>query len=110
MEFDVCVVGGGAGGLMAGVFAGRADGSVAIIERNTSVGRKLLKTGRGRCNFTHDGSVDDFVRACGNCGRFLKHSLYEFSPDDVRQFFADYGATKPDRSRRHCWMQLKKTM
>jgi len=76
---------------MAGVFAGRGGGSVCVVERNSSVGRKLLKTGRGRCNFTHDGNVNDFVRACDNCGRFLKHSLYEFSPDDVRRFFADYG-------------------
>lgn len=91
MKYDVCVVGGGAGGLMAGVFAGRGGGSVCIIERNSSVGRKLLKTGRGRCNFTHDGSVSDFVRAYGEYGRFLKHSLYSFSGDDVREFFAEHG-------------------
>ena len=91
MNFDVCIVGAGAAGLMAGIFAGRGGGSVAIIERNTSVGRKLLKTGRGRCNFTHDGNVNDFIRVCDSSGRFLKHSLYEFSPDDVRRFFADYG-------------------
>ncbi|MCK4959853.1 MAG: NAD(P)/FAD-dependent oxidoreductase, partial [Planctomycetes bacterium] len=42
MEFDVCVVGGGAGGLMAGIFAGRGGGSVCVVERNSSVGRKLL--------------------------------------------------------------------
>ena len=91
MEFDVCVVGGGAGGLMAGIFAGRGGGSVCVVERNSSVGRKLLKTGRGRCNFTHDGSVGEFVRAYGEYGRFLKHSLYSFSGDDVRSFFAEHG-------------------
>ena len=91
MKFDVCVVGGGAGGLMAGVFAGRGGGSVCVVERNSSVGRKLLKTGRGRCNFTHDGSVSDFVRAYGEYGRFLKHSLYSFSGDDVRSFFVEHG-------------------
>jgi len=91
MTFDVCIVGGGAAGLMASVFAARSGAGVAVVERNTAVGRKLLRTGRGRCNITHDDSVEDFVRACDFCGRFLKHSLYEFSPEDTIKFFAKLG-------------------
>lgn len=91
MKFDVCVIGGGAAGIMASVFAARAGASVAVVERNTSVGRKLLLTGGGRCNITHDGNIDHFIKAFDFCGRFLKHSLYEFSPADTLEFFAKLG-------------------
>ncbi|MCK5000677.1 MAG: NAD(P)/FAD-dependent oxidoreductase [Anaerohalosphaera sp.] len=92
MRFDVCVVGGGAGGLMAAIFAARVEGvRVAIVERNTSAGRKLLKTGGSRCNVTHLCSVDEFVKACGKCGRYLKHCLYEFGPDAMVRFLAEGG-------------------
>lgn len=91
MKFDICIVGGGAAGLMASVFAARGGATVAVIERNTAVGRKLLRTGRGRCNITHDGSINQFVQAYDFCGRFLKHSLYEFSPADTIEFFAKLG-------------------
>ncbi|MCF7956705.1 MAG: NAD(P)/FAD-dependent oxidoreductase [Phycisphaerae bacterium] len=91
MKCDVCIIGGGAAGLMASVFAARSGATVAVIERNTSVGRKLLVTGRGRCNLTHDGSINQFVQAYDFCGRFLKHSLYEFSPADTIEFFAKLG-------------------
>jgi hypothetical protein len=91
MKYDVCIIGGGAAGLMASVFAAQNGVKVVIVEKNTTVGRKLLKTGRGRCNLTHTGTIDDFVREYDFCGRFLKHSLYEFSPEAVRQFFAKWG-------------------
>ncbi|MCK5174968.1 MAG: aminoacetone oxidase family FAD-binding enzyme, partial [Planctomycetes bacterium] len=91
IKCDVCVIGGGAAGLMAGIFAAKAGVRTMIIEANPTAGRKLLRTGRGRCNLTHTGSIDDFVRAYGPFGRFVQHSLYEFSPDDVRGFFAEKG-------------------
>lgn len=91
MTYDVCIVGGGAAGLMASIFAARSGASVVVIERNTAVGRKLLRTGRGRCNITHDGTINQFVQAFDFCGRFLKHSLYEFSPADTIEFFAKLG-------------------
>lgn len=98
MKFDVCITGGGAAGLMASVFAAQSGAKTAIIEKNTTVGRKLLKTGRGRCNLTHTGTIDDFVREYDFCGRFLKHSLYEFSPEAVREFFAKRGlSTKVEK-------------
>ena len=76
---------------MASVFAARGGAVVAVVERNTAVGRKLLRTGRGRCNITHDGDIDHFVKAFDFCGRFLKHSLYEFSPESTIDFFAKLG-------------------
>jgi len=91
MKFDVCIIGAGPAGLTAALFAARAGAKTAIIEAGATAGRKLLRTGRTRCNLTHTGSVNDFVKAYGSCGRFLKHSLHEFSSDDVRKYFADNG-------------------
>jgi hypothetical protein len=98
MRCDVCIIGGGAAGLMASIFAAQQRCKVIIVEKNAAVTRKLLKTGGGRCNLTHTGSIDDFVREYDFCGRFLKHSLFEFSPEAVQKFFAERGlATKVDK-------------
>ena len=78
---------------MAAVFAGRAGASVCVIERNSALGRKLLKTGGGRCNLTHRAPIEELVRTFGPCGKFLKHALYTFGPEAVIQFFADHGLT-----------------
>lgn len=98
MRFDVCIIGGGAAGLMASIFAAQQNAKTAVVEKNASITRKLLKTGGGRCNLTHAGSIDDLVREYDFCGRFLKHSLYTFSPEAVQKFFAERGlATKTDK-------------
>ena len=91
MNFDVCIIGAGPAGLTAALFAARAGAKTAIVEAGATAGGKLLRTGRTRCNLTHTGSVSDFVKAYGFCGKFLKHSLHEFSADDVRKYFADKG-------------------
>ena len=91
MNFDVCIIGAGPAGLTAALFAAQAGAKTAIMEAGATAGRKLLRTGRTRCNLTHTGSVNDFVKAYGFCGRFLKHSLHEFSSEDVRKYFADNG-------------------
>lgn len=91
MKCDVCIIGAGPAGLMVGIRSAGEGASTVIVESNTIAGRKLLKTGRGRCNLTHVGSIDDFVTAYGKYGRFLKHSLYGFTPEDVRGFFAEKG-------------------
>lgn len=89
MEKTVCIIGAGPAGLTAAIFAAQRGAKVTLLEKNTTAGRKLLKTGRGRCNLTHAGEIDDFVLALEPCGNFLKPALYEFSPQAVRQFFID---------------------
>ena len=97
MTTNVCIIGAGPAGLMAAIFAAQAGAKVVVIEKNTTAGRKLLLTGGGRCNLTHSGTVEDFIRAYGGYGRFLKHSLYEFSSESVIKFFSELGvATKID--------------
>ncbi|AQT67151.1 putative oxidoreductase FixC [Anaerohalosphaera lusitana] len=91
MRSDVCVIGAGPAGMMAAIFAARRGLAVALVERNTTVGRKLLKTGRGRCNVTHAVGADEFARRCGKCGRFLKYSLWEFGADDMMAFLRERG-------------------
>jgi predicted Rossmann fold flavoprotein len=75
---------------MASISSAKAGAKTAIIEANTSAGRKLLRTGRTRCNLTHIGSVEDFIKAYGSFGRFLRHCLYNFSSDDLRRYFAEH--------------------
>jgi predicted Rossmann fold flavoprotein len=87
IQCDVCIIGAGPAGLTAGIFAAEQGAKVIMCETNTVPGKKLLRTGGGRCNLTHCGSVDDFIKAYGQFGRFLQHSLYEFGPNDVREFF-----------------------
>ena len=96
---DVCVIGAGPAGLMAGIFAARGGARTAIVEASTTAGRKLLVTGRGRCNITHDCTVDEFLRACRPFDRFLRHSIHSFGPGKVLEFFHGRGLatkTEPD--------------
>ncbi len=99
MKTDICVIGAGPAGLMAAIGAVSERISVTVLEANRAAGRKLLVTGGGRCNLTHDASIDEFARAFGDAGRFLRHSLHEMSPEAIRTFFHDRGlptAVEPD--------------
>lgn len=91
MNRDICIVGAGPAGLMAAICAARQRAAVILMEANRTAGRKLLVTGGGRCNITHEATIDEFVRAFGQAGRFLRHSFHEMSPDAVRAFFHDRG-------------------
>ena len=90
----------GAGGVDVGDFRGakQSDGG-RDRKKPGRRAEKLLLTGGGRCNITHTGTVDDFVRAYGKSGRFLRHCLHEFSPEATREFFNQIGiATKVDEA------------
>jgi hypothetical protein len=88
---EVYIIGAGPAGLMAAIHAAMAHGPATILETNPTAGRKLLVTGGGRCNFTHAGSPEEIARAFDKQGRFLRHGLYELSPDHVREFFQSRG-------------------
>jgi predicted Rossmann fold flavoprotein len=89
LKTTICIIGAGPAGLMAAVHA--APAPTVVLEANATAGRKLLLTGGGRCNFTHAGRPEEIARAFGKTGRFLRHGLYEFSPDEVREFFRTRG-------------------
>ena len=90
MKTDICIIGAGPAGVFAAIVAAQAGAKVLIVERNTSACRKLLRTGRTRCNLTHAGTIQDFLKVYGDCSKFLRHSIHEFSADDLRQYFADH--------------------
>jgi predicted Rossmann fold flavoprotein len=91
MTIEICIIGAGPAGLMAAIFAAEAGARTTVIEANTSPGRKLLLTGAGRCNLTHQAEPRQLVRQFGAKGRFLSYALYQFPPEDVRNFFAGLG-------------------
>ena len=101
MNMEICIVGAGPAGLMAAVHAATDQTPTWVVEANADAGRKLLLTGGGRCNFTHAAGPEELARAFGKAGRFLRHSLYEFPPDSVRNFFRSHGladTVEPDGS------------
>lgn len=97
----IVIVGGGAAGLMAAVSAARYGGQVTIIEKMPTVGRKLLITGKGRCNITNNCELEDFIRRMPGNGAFLHSALRAFSNHDIREFLQEFGvATKVERGGR----------
>ena len=86
-HFDVAVIGGGPAGMIAAGQAASRGASVVIIDKNRHLGRKLLLTGKGRCNITQ-GQLDDrgFVKKLGKKGRFLFSALAAFGPREMIGF------------------------
>jgi len=76
---------------MAAIRAASSKVPTLVVEANAAAGRKLLLTGGGRCNFTHADDPGELAKAFGKAGRFLRHSLYELSPDDIREFLQSRG-------------------
>ena len=97
----IVVVGGGAAGMMAAGMAAQAGAHVTLLEQNGRPGKKLLITGKGRCNVTNDCAWQDVLLNVPTNPRFLYSALAGFSPADVRAFFEQYGcALKTERGNR----------
>lgn len=97
----VLVVGAGAAGLFAAAEAARAGADVTVLERNRQAGRKLLLSGKGRCNVTHEGDVEALVAGFAGNGRFLYSALSRFGSADLRAYLAQRGVpTKMERGNR----------
>lgn len=101
-KFDVAVVGGGPAGIMAAGRAAELGAKVVLIEKNKSLGRKLLITGKGRCNITQAEFNDKkFIEKLGKKGRFLFSSFNLFGPGEVIDFLEKRGLkTKTERGGR----------
>lgn len=89
--YDIAVIGGGAAGAMAAISASETKYSVVLLERNSSIGKKILLTGNGRCNLTNTTPIDIFIDKFGNQGKFLRTALYSFSNENLMDFFRSNG-------------------
>lgn len=87
-KFDIVVIGGGPAGMMAAGRAAELGARVALVEKNKNPGRKLLITGKGRCNITQAGfNGKKLMEKFGKKGKFLFSSLAAFGPEEVVDFF-----------------------
>ncbi|MBU1862038.1 MAG: NAD(P)/FAD-dependent oxidoreductase [Candidatus Omnitrophica bacterium] len=82
-RYDVAVIGGGPAGSMAAIRAGELGARVIVLERNETLGKKLLLTGNGRCNVTNNAPIEVFIKKFGPHGRFLRHAFHTFSNQDL---------------------------
>jgi hypothetical protein len=90
-NYDVIVVGAGPAGLIAAGRAAELGGRVLILEKMRLPGRKLLITGKGRCNITNDSSIAEFIKHVYPDGRFLRNAFSKFFSDDIIQLLEKYG-------------------
>jgi hypothetical protein len=99
--YDIAVLGGGAAGCMAAIRAGQLGKKVLLIERNDAIGRKILITGKGRCNLTNVADINVFIDKFGAQGQFLRTAFHLFSNQDLMDILKSFGVeTKSERQGR----------
>lgn len=101
-KFDIAVIGGGPTGMIAAGRAAELGARVVLLEKNASLGKKLLITGKGRCNITQAEFDDkEIIKKFGKQGKFLFSSLAAFGPEEVIAFFESRKVlTKTERGGR----------
>lgn len=87
-EYDIAIIGGGPGGMMAAIAAKNCN--VVILEKNQQLGRKLLLTGGGRCNITNNKPIKKLLDSFDE-KNFLKHAFYTLTNDKLLKLFEDKG-------------------
>ena len=101
---EIVIIGGGAAGLMAAYSAARFKDdktNITVIEKNGRVARKVMITGKGRCNVTNNCNLDTFIANVTKNGRFLYSAFNEFSCEDTMAFFENAGVPlKTERGNR----------
>lgn len=91
IKYDIVVVGGGAAGMAAAIFASKSGASVAVVEKNSCLGKKLCITGKGRCNITNNCDRDDFFSNIPENPRFMYSPYSSFSNLDLIDFIESLG-------------------
>ena len=89
--YDIAVIGGGPAGIMAAICANTLKKNVALIEKNNSIGKKILLTGKKRCNLTNIATLNAFIEVFGPQGKFLRSAFTEFFNSDLINFFKTRG-------------------
>ena len=88
---NILIIGGGAAGMMAAIYAARTGGNVTLLERNEKLGKKVYITGKGRCNVTNDCTLDEFMKEVPRNPRFLYSALSYFGPQNMMELLEDGG-------------------
>ena len=97
----VLVVGGGAAGLLAAGTAAQYGADVTLLERNPRLARKVMITGKGRCNVTNASDLQNLIAHVPRNGRFLYSAFSNFTPEDICELLSQYGVeTKVERGNR----------
>jgi hypothetical protein len=101
MRHKVVIVGGGPAGLMAAGKAAEKGAEVILAEKNDRVGKKILISGKGRCNITNNTDIEGLIENTPGNGNFLYSSFYTFSNSDLIEFLSNLGLeTKVERGGR----------
>ncbi len=95
------IVGGGAAGMLASIYAAKNGNEVHVIEKNEKLGKKLYITGKGRCNVTNDCDTEELFQAVVNNAKFLYSAFYSFNSQDMMRFLEEAGVPlKVERGNR----------
>ena len=101
MTFDGIIIGGGPAGMFAAITAAQQGQKVLLLERNDRLGKKLLITGKGRCNVTNDCTEQEVLQNVPRNGRFLYSAMAACPPAKVMRFFEERGCDlKTERGNR----------
>ena len=101
MNYDGIIIGGGPAGMFAAITAASRGQKVLLLERNDRLGKKLLITGKGRCNVTNNCTAQEVLQNVPRNGRFLFSALTAFPPEKTMAFFEQNGcALKTERGNR----------
>lgn len=97
----VLVIGGGAAGMFAAIFAARNGNEICLLEKNEKLGKKIFITGKGRCNITNACDIDTLFGSVISNSKFLYSSFYGYTNEDVMEFFEEMGLKiKTERGER----------
>ena len=98
---NVIVIGGGPAGMMAAITAAEYGNNVTIIEKNSDFGKKLLITGKGRCNITSSLYMSEFIKNTPGNGQFLYSAFQNYTNADIIDFLKGQGLeVKEERGNR----------
>ncbi len=101
MRYDGIIIGGGAAGMFAAITASQKGAKVLLLDKNDRLGKKLLITGKGRCNVTNNCSAQEVLQNTPRNGRFLYSAMTAYPPEKIMAFFEDNGcALKTERGNR----------
>ena len=98
----VVVIGGGPAGMMSAISAVKSGDKVVLLEKNNILGKKILITGKGRCNITSSLDIDDFINNIPGNGRFLYSAFENFDNKDIIELLKKEGVSvKEERGNRY---------